>query len=160
MKMLADLFLHNAWANYHILEHFQKAESVLDLLAYDGEPLRTRAQHLVTVETGFLHLLLRDARVPDVGADLPGLLARAHATGSDLCQEAERLQEGDLRMPFYVPWWGHEFPAAVLFAQVLAHSGQHRAELAWELARAYIGWEPGGRPAPGQPLVFPAELQG
>ena len=168
MKILADQFRHNAWANRQVLGRFTGAEPVLDSVCYDGDTLRTRAAHLVGVEAGFLQVIVGDPSVPAHSSDLNAMLARCDQTSIGLIREAEAVDADGLDRQVYVPWWRYEFALSVLFAQVLAHSAQHRAELAWELARAgvstgeldYIGWEAGGRPEPGHALVFPPGSSG
>ena len=67
--------------------------------------------------------------------------------------------------PYFVPWWKLEFPLHVLISQLIAHSAQHRSEMAWELARAgvstgeldFIVWVAGGRPLPGEVLNLPPD---
>lgn len=165
MNILVDQVRHNAWANHRVFAAFEQRPGVLDGLSYDGEPLLERAHHLVLVERGFLDLLRENMVKPEPPRDLAGLLQYGDETGDAFVPTVEALDEAAFSREVYVPWWERSFPTPVLVAQVLSHSGQHRSELAWELARAgvstgeldYIVWMAGGCPAPGEPLVFPGE---
>jgi uncharacterized damage-inducible protein DinB len=158
MDHYAELMRHNAWANHAVLEAFRNAEAVLDATAYDGETLRRRAMHLAETERGFLAVMRRETARPARSQEtLDALVALCDETGAGLVDVTLALQEADLGREYYVPWWQRAFPFHTLIAQVLAHSAQHRAELAWELARAgvstgeidFIVWKAAGEPAPG-----------
>jgi len=158
MHTLVDQLRHNAWANHTVLAAFERRPALLSSPAYDGEPLFERAHHLAEVERGFLDVLRGNMVPPRPPRDFDALRNYVDETGAGLVSVAEDLDEAGLQRELFVPWWDRAFPAAVLIAQVLSHSGQHRAELAWELARAgistgeldYIRWAAGGCPRPGE----------
>jgi len=160
VNILVDQVRHNGWANHTVLAAFRHRPEVLERACYDGDQLLERAHHLALVERGFLDLLRENMVEPEAPRDLEGLLRYSDETGAAFVPAVEPLDEAALTGELFVPWWRRSFPRSVLVAQVLSHSSQHRAELAWELARAgistgeldYIVWTAGGCPAPGEPL--------
>ncbi|MGE5595099.1 MAG: DinB family protein [Hyphomicrobiales bacterium] len=158
MNVLLQQHIHNTWANYQVLSAFRERPQLLDATMYDGDPLLERAMHLAVVERGFLHLLEGNMTQPEAPRELEELIAYSNETGEGFAAALSKLDDAAIARPAFVPWFQREFPTHVLIAQVLAHSGQHRAELAWELARAgvnageidLIGWEAAGRPKPGE----------
>lgn len=163
MNTLAEQLRHNAWANHTVLAAFEHQPALLESAAYDGEPLFERAYHLAEVERGFLDVLRENNVPPRPPREFANLRRYVDETGADFAALADRLDEATLERECFVPWWDRAFPVSVLIAQVLSHSAQHRAELAWELARAgvstgeldYIRWAAGGRPRPGEAPDLP-----
>lgn len=162
MYLLPDLLRHNAWANATVVESFRSKPEALDVVCYDGDPLLSRLQHMVGTERAFLDVLRGSPALPEPPSDLEGLIAYDRETGAGLLSAAMTSGEGGQEQPYFVPWWQASMPMHVLVSQVIGHSAQHRAELAWELARAevntgeidYIGWVAGGQPEPGGALRF------
>jgi uncharacterized damage-inducible protein DinB len=163
MDLLVDLFRHNAWAHRRLLDAVAKAPA--DFLgapgAFEAEVASRyqQLQHMFGVERGFADVLGGAARMPEPPAEIDSLGAYAGKTAQLLVAAATGATEAGLARKFLVPWWEFEFPMSVLFAQVLSHSGQHRAELAMQLAAAgvdtgnldFIVWARWGGPEPGAP---------
>ena len=168
MYLLPDLLLHNAWANRRVFESFASAPHVLDVICYDGKPLLTRLQHQVGTERAFLDVFRGEPKRPAPPATLTELLAYDSETASAIELIVTTNGEAGQSRSYMVPWWKLELPLRVLVLQVIAHSAQHRSELAWELARAgvstgeldFIRWVAGGRPYPGEVPSLPADLSG
>ena len=151
---------HNAWANHAVLTAFRQRVSLLEHTDYASESLRERARHLAEVERGFLDVLRDVQRRPDPPAELEELVRYQDETGRDFADLVASWDDAARTRDVFIPWWDQSFAAADNVAQVLYHSAQHRAELAWELARNgistgeldYIRWLAGGEPAPGEPV--------
>jgi len=156
--LLPDLLRHNAWANRRVLESFSAAPHVAGVICYNGEPLLAHVQHQLGTERAFLNVIRGEPKRPVPPAALTELLAYDSETASGLESAVTAIGESGEDRPYLVPWWKLEFPLHVLVLQVVAHSAQHRAELAWELARAgvstgeldYIAWVADGRPHAGE----------
>lgn len=163
MYLLPDLLRHNAWANATVLESFRAKPDALDVACYDGDPLRSRLRHMVGTERAFLDVLRGSPARPEPPTELEALVAYDRDNGTGLRAAATAAGEAGQEQPYFVPWWQASMPMHVLLSQVIGHSAQHRAELAWELARAgvdtgeidYIVWVAGGKPRPGEQPKFP-----
>ena len=158
------LFAHNAWANRQVLAACEAAPA--GFLTAPGEGITTdshiqRLEHLFAVERGFLDVLRGENKRPTP----PQTLAAFTPYGEETLAGFERLLPGmdDVAAgrKVYVPWWEREFEVRDCLLQVLAHSSQHRSEVAWAISKVgvstgeldYIGWIYSGRPAPGTPLA-------
>lgn len=94
---------------------------------------------------------------PVAPESLDALIAWVDATAAEINATWPSAQESDI----FVPHWGRSFRVADILATMLSHSAQHRAEIAWELARQgvdtreldYIVWVAGGKPGPGGELT-------
>ncbi|MBI2765648.1 MAG: DinB family protein [Chloroflexi bacterium] len=163
MQPFTLMFKHNGWANRTVLDAFRgEHESLLATVAYDGDPILTRAQHLASVERGFLDLVRGKPERPVAPQGLGALIDYVTQSARGWDAACATLDDGRLAQPVFVPWWEREFRVEEMLSQVLTHSAQHRAELAWELARAgvdtgeldYIVWAAGGQPEPGERVVL------
>jgi uncharacterized damage-inducible protein DinB len=163
MQPFTLMFKHNGWANRTVLDSFRgDHEALLAAVAYDGDPMLTRARHMASVERGFLDLVRDKPERPVAPETLGALIDYVTESARGWDAACATLEGGRLAQSVFVPWWDREFRVEEMLSQVLAHSGQHRAELAWELARAgvdtgeldYIVWAAGGQPEPGQPVTF------
>jgi uncharacterized damage-inducible protein DinB len=154
----SEMLRHNAWANRAVLDGLVARPEIGAALAYDGKPLCDRAQHLAGTERAFLDVLVGEPKWPQPPAEPAGLIAYAAETDAGLAAIVGG-GEAALERVVTIPWFRRELAVWEALAQVLAHSGQHRAELAWELARGgydtkeidFIVWRLGGQPAPGEP---------
>ena len=161
MKTFELLFAHDAWANRQVLDAC-KASSA-GFLEAAGEGITSdshleRLRHLFAVERGFLDML-RGAtlRRPDPPQALAGLLSYHDETAAGFEQLVAGLDEGALDRRVVVPWFEREFEVRDGLLQVIAHSSQHRAEVAWALSKVgvsagdldHISWTANGRPASG-----------
>jgi uncharacterized damage-inducible protein DinB len=139
MTALARTFTHNAWANGLVFEGLRRApESFLDQPARDGNGTnREKLQHLVLVERGFLNMITGSGERPDAPLELDGLIAYS-AESADSYVGLLGGEPIDLDREVHIPWWERNFTVGDCLTQVISHSSQHRAELAWELARVGI----------------------
>jgi len=138
MNPYIRLFEHNDWADQLVLAAAQDAPNGF----FDGEgrpgagTLLDRLRHLLGVERAFLDALEGQPAVPEPPTSLDALKAYAGATMSRYRTYLAGLD--DASADVFIPWWGRTFPVSDCLAQVIAHSAQHRAEVAWELARTGI----------------------
>lgn len=164
MKTFELLFAHNAWASRQVLDGCKAAPA--GFLEAAGEGISTdshleRLRHLLEVERGFLGVLRGEStRPPKPGQELHGLVSYHDETAAGFEQLVAALDEAALDRSFYVPWWEREFEVRDGLLQVIAHSSQHRAEVAWALSKVgvstgdldHISWAANGRPASGTNL--------
>jgi len=163
MYLLPNLVRHNAWANRAVLDAFATAPAVLNTICYDGAPLFARLQHQAGTERAFLDILRVTPKRPEPPSELAAVTSYAAETSTGLLAVTLELGDAAQERLFLFPWWKLELPMHVLVSQMLAHSAQHRSELAWELARAgtntgeldYIVWTVGGMPEPGVAVNLP-----
>ena len=161
MKTFELLFAHNAWASRQVLDACKAAPN--GLLQAPGEGITSdshleRLRHLFEVERGFLGVLRGEStRPPKPAQELDGLVSYHDGTAAGFEQLVAVLDEAALDGSFYVPWWEREFEVRDGLLQVIAHSSQHRAEVAWALSKVgvstgdldHISWTAAGRPASG-----------
>lgn len=159
MKTFELLFAHNAWASRQVLDGCKAAPA--GFLEAPGEGITSdshmeRLRHLLEVERGFLGVLRGEStRPPKPGQELHGLVSYHDETAAGFEQLVAALDEAALDRSFYVPWWEREFEVRDGLLQVIAHSSQHRAEVASALAKVgvstgdldHIGWTAAGRPS-------------
>ncbi|MCA9828939.1 MAG: DinB family protein [Dehalococcoidia bacterium] len=149
MTDFSSLFAHNSWANGLLLQGLRNAPA--SFLQQDGRPGAgtnlASLQHMLGVERIFLEAQRGAGFVePNLPDDLDGLVAYSEATGHEYKEFITNLLDPSQKV--YIAWWEREFTVEGCFFQVIGHSWQHRAELAWELARAgvdtgemdYIRW--------------------
>jgi uncharacterized damage-inducible protein DinB len=135
MNSLMRTFAHNAWANRRVFDGLRHlAGPFLDREGRPGDRTnREKLQHLVLVERGFQDAIVGNTRMPEAPADLEGLIAYAEETASRFARLLESPVE--LERQVDIPWWSRSFTVGDCLTQVISHTAQHRAELAWELAR-------------------------
>ena len=167
MDLFTRLFAHNGWANARVLEAAASAPpGFLGDAGGFGQAVESRMQqlqHMLGVERGFLDALAGPAARPEAPGDLGALGAYARGTAEGFASLCAGLDERSIEEPFFVPWWERDFPRSVGLLQALSHSGQHRAEIALDLARAgvdtgnldYIVWFAHGSPGPDDPWPPP-----
>ncbi len=155
MDVLRDQFHHAAWANHLVLEANAGVRDEAECSAL-VEP----ARHIAWPERRYLALLrgeTGDALKPVAPEELRELIAYCDETAAGFQASWPTSPETEI----FVPHWGRDFRIVEILATVLSHSAQHRAEIAWELARTgidtreldFIVWVGGGRPAPGGALT-------
>lgn len=159
-------FRHDTWANAVMADAASAAGgSTLERTIPGGDSIFARIQHLAVVERGFLSLLEGRMERPQEPGDAAAAAALLRETGDGFVAFARSADAGRLEQTVPVPWWdGHAFAAGDILAQVLSHSGQHRAEVCLGLLEAgintgeldYIRWVAGGEPGPGERLRMPA----
>ena len=164
MELFTRLYAHNIWANTRVLR--AAASAPPGFLGDPGggfdqavESRMQQLQHMLGVERGFLDALVGPATMPGPPGDLAALGAYARGTADGFAALCAGLDERSIEEPFFVPWWEREFPRSVGLLQALSHSGQHRAEIAFDLSRAgldtgnldYIVWFAHGSPERDDP---------
>jgi len=133
---LARLHEHNAWANGRVLAACRAASAQV-LEPEGGESLIRRLRHQLAVEASFLAAMRGEPLPTDIPRTVEGLEAFAAACSPGLIELAGSPPEA-LQRKFRIPWFERDFTLQDGLSQVLSHSGQHRSEVAWELARAGI----------------------
>jgi uncharacterized damage-inducible protein DinB len=138
MDAFNDLYTHNHWANRRVLNGLRRAEPAFlqQEARPEAESIAARLEHWFGVERGFLGALEGNPQRPQVPPGVNEMAAYEAETG----QRFSALLSGglDRAKEVYIPWWERKFTVAECLSQVLSHSAQHRAEVAWELARAGI----------------------
>ncbi len=168
METFVLLFAHNAWANQRVIDGCAKAPPGFLGDAGNGftaDTILQRLQHQLVVERGFLDAVNGDGKMPEAPMALVALTGYSRVTADGYAAFCARLDEAAILRNFNVPWWGRDFAVREGLVQALGHSGQHRAEIAWELAKAevdtgnldYIVWTASGRPSPNDPWPPPGQ---
>jgi uncharacterized damage-inducible protein DinB len=135
---LSRAFAHNAWANGLLFDGLRRAPA--DFLDREARPgggtNREKLRHLALVERGFHDAIRRSTSIPEAPSGLEDVIAYCEETAAAF----GGLLSGpvDVEEEVHIPWWERNFTIGDCLAQVLSHSGQHRAELAWELASSGI----------------------
>ncbi|MGD9932998.1 MAG: DinB family protein [Dehalococcoidia bacterium] len=138
MNAFERLFRHSDWATGKVLAGLSEAGP--ELLARESRPSANSnleaLRHMAGTERAFLDAISSHPVVPEPPRDLGELTSYCAETIAGF--QAFLATTEDLGTPVYIPWWERSFAVEDCLLQVLAHSAQHRAELAWELARAGI----------------------
>ena len=140
MKLLRDAFEYNAWATRQ-LGGVCRTLTPAQLTAkeeWQYQPINELWWHIAQVERGYLGLMgVTQLEEPD--DDLDSLLT-AIECGNDAYREfAGGLDAAGMERMFTVPWFEREFTVGDGLFQVLAHSIEHRADIAHFLSR--LGFE-------------------
>lgn len=136
MSGFRRLHEHNAWANSRVLAAC-RAATPATLEPAGGDSLIRRLRHQFAVEASFLAAMRSEQLPTDIPRTIEGLEAFAAASSPGLVELAGSAPQA-LQRQFRIPWFDRDFTLEDGLAQVLSHSGQHRSEVAWELARAGI----------------------
>lgn len=138
MESLGRLFQHSTWATSQVLAGLREAGPML--LAREARPGGVSnldaLRHMAGTERAFLDALSGTPVMPDPPLTLEDVAAYCAATSAGFQEYLATTR--DTGVSVFIPWWERSFAAEDCLLQVLAHSAQHRAELAWELARAGI----------------------
>ncbi|MFN8507634.1 MAG: DinB family protein [Dehalococcoidia bacterium] len=142
MQFLIDGFRHSGWANRALLAACIEAGPERVAAASEGMylPLETILRHAVRVETVYLGLLGGTAHAehdPET-TDLSALVALQDAVTAGYGALIANLPEGGLERPVGIPWFDAGISTGDGFLQVLTHSAEHRADVAFALNRAGI----------------------
>jgi uncharacterized damage-inducible protein DinB len=159
MKLLRDAFEYNGWATRQ-LGGVCRTVPPAQLTAKEDwqyQPINELWWHIAQVERGYLALMgVTQLEEPDAGLDS---LLTAMEQGTDAYREfADSLDSAAMERLFTVPWFERDFTVADGLFQVLAHSIEHRADIAHFLSRLgyetppidYVIWiylRDGGQPA-------------
>jgi len=131
---LTTLFLHNRWANLHLLVRCEALSSEqLDATmsgAYGS--IRDTLQHIVTAEQSYFSRIStgqrynRTENAPTL--TLAEMVESARTTGSGLIEWAPKVQAGDT-VP--IDWDGtpRDVPKTILLTQAVNHATEHRAQI-------------------------------
>ena len=135
---LSRTFAHNAWATGRVLDGLSHApEGFLDRQSRPGGGTnREKLQHLVLVERGFHDVIVGGGQRPVAPDDLEGIVRYYKETAA--LYETLLAAAPDTERLVHIPWWERSFTVGDCLTQVISHTGQHRAELAWELATENI----------------------
>jgi uncharacterized damage-inducible protein DinB len=141
MDLFTRLCHHNAWANARVVAAARGAS--VDVL----EALR----HLAGTEEAFLLVLRGTPDWPVVPEEFEAATAFLAERDAALAAFAGGIDAVGLQEMRFVPWFEREVTVEDCLTQVLGHSAQHRAEVAWQLAQAgvdtgdldYIVWHLG-----------------
>jgi uncharacterized damage-inducible protein DinB len=132
MDVLTRLLAHNHWANARVLSACVSAPA--DVTA----PMIERLNHLARLERMVGAAIKQEAwaweRAETIG-DLAHLIDR---TGRELEMASCGLDAGDLARTFQLGRFPSPLTCEEGLLHVVSHSGQHRAEVAWDLARAGV----------------------
>jgi hypothetical protein len=101
-----------------------------------ADSIAKRLDHWFGVERAFLDALEGNPQRPQVPKALSEVAAYEAETGRRFVALVAGGPDGTRDL--YIPWWERNFTVSECLSQVLSHSAQHRAEVAWELARAGI----------------------
>ncbi|MCC6386207.1 MAG: DinB family protein [Dehalococcoidia bacterium] len=142
MQFLIDGFRHSGWANGALLAACIEAGPARIAAASEGMylPLDTILRHAVKVEAVYLRLLGGEAGIdhdPET-ADLSALVELQAAVAAGYGALIAGLPEGGFERPVRIPWFDAGISAGDALLQVLTHSAEHRADVAYALTRAGI----------------------
>ena len=135
---LERTFEHNRWATAHVLDGLADAPAgFMDREARPGGGTnREKLQHMALVERGFHDVIVGKMERPAAPDDVAGLARYCEDTAA--MYQALLASPLDLEQQVHIPWWERSFTIGDCLSQVLSHTAQHRAEIAWELARENI----------------------
>ncbi|MFN0095787.1 MAG: DinB family protein [Dehalococcoidia bacterium] len=138
MEPFEQLFRHNAWANARVLECLAGATHVHEVKAHNGQTIAEVMAHLGETEEAFRMVFRRAPDWPHPPSEVEAV--RAYITEHDegLIAFAAGLTAEEAAARVFVPWFETEVPIEQCLRQLLGHAAQHRAEAAWELARAGV----------------------
>jgi uncharacterized damage-inducible protein DinB len=129
---LAQQHIHNRWANAKLLAAC--ASAAPDVIA----PLLERLNHMIGIEARFRAAIAGEALTWERSDDIAELARRADAAEAGLAAIAATLTPEVEARTFSFGRMPRPVSVREALLQVLSHSGQHRAEVAWELHRAGI----------------------
>lgn len=136
MRLLSDAFQYNAWATRQLGEVCRAMPEAL-LTAkeeWQYQPINELWWHIAQVERAYLRLMgVRE--LPEPADDLESLLAASERAGEAYRQFASELDSAGMERMFNVPWFERDFTVGDGLFQVLAHSIEHRADIAHFLSR-------------------------
>lgn len=136
MRLLRDAFEYSAWATSQLGEVCRglPAEQLTAKEDWQYQPILELWWHIAQVERAYLRLM-GIAEVTEPSDDLEGLLAAAEDARAAYMGFAEAVDEAGMERMFEVPWFKREFSVGDGLFQVLAHSIEHRADIAHFLSR-------------------------
>lgn len=140
MKLLMDAFEYNAWATRQLGDMCKRlpAEQLTEKKDWQYQPIIELWRHVNQVERAYLRLM-GVADLPEPAGDLDSYLQSAAACREEYTAFTAALDDSGMERTFDIPWFGREFTVADGLFQVVAHSIEHRADIAHFLSR--FGYE-------------------
>lgn len=149
MKLLTDAFEYNAWAARQLGEVCRTAapEQLTNKEDWQYKPILELFSHVDQVERAYLRLM-GVAEIAEPAGELESFLATAPLIRDSYVAFTTDINEAGLERMFEIPWFGRSFTVRDGLFQVLAHSIEHRADIAHFLSRLgyktppidYIAW--------------------
>ncbi|MGH2610834.1 MAG: DinB family protein [Tepidiformaceae bacterium] len=143
MRLLSDAFEYNGWATRQLGE-VCRGVPVAQLTGkeeWQYQPISGLWRHIVQVERAYLRLM-GVTELTEPGDDLESLLGASERARAAYVAFAAGLDEGGMERTFNVPWFERDFTVGDGLFQVVAHSIEHRADIAHFLSR--LGYETPG----------------
>jgi len=138
MQFLTDGFRHSAWATSALLDACIQAGPPKVSEASEGmyQPVEEILRHAVTVEHNYLRLLGADRpEAHPKTLDASGLLALQAAIGEAYARFLQGADAAALDRTVHISWFKADVSAGDALLQVLIHSAEHRADVAFALNR-------------------------
>ena len=149
MKLLTDAFEYNEWATSQLGEVCRTAapEQLTNKEDWQYESILELFSHVDQVERVYLRLM-GAAELAEPAGDLESFLKTAPLIRDRYVAFASSIDDEGLERMFEIPWFGRSFAVRDGLFQVLAHSIEHRADIAHFLSRLgyktppidYIAW--------------------
>jgi uncharacterized damage-inducible protein DinB len=142
---LAELFLHNLWANQQLLRACQELSDEHLAANVEGTygSIRDTLLHIVGGEEGYLGVLTGEPVAQPIYRNPPATIAalreRAATIDEALARAATRAGQ-DETFPRRYDGRVHSIPAPRFFVQILTHSTEHRTHVTTILTQ--LGIEP------------------
>lgn len=140
MKLLTDAFEYNDWATQQLGGVCQgaKPEELTTKEEWQYEPILDLFSHINQVERAYLRLMGAE-EAPEPGGDLDSFLRSAPIVRDNYARFTTSINEAKMERMFEIPWFERSFTVRDGLFQVLAHSIEHRADIAHFLSR--LGYE-------------------
>lgn len=149
MRLLTDAFEYNAWATRQLGNVCRQAppEQLTGAEEWQYESIMGLLHHIDQVERAYLRLM-GGRQVPEPPETVDGYLQSADAAGDSFVGFTKDIDTPALDRMFSIPWFERDFAVRDGLFQVLAHSIEHRADIAHFLSRLghetppidYIAW--------------------
>ncbi len=140
MKLLHDAFDYNGWATRQLggVCRTLPPAQLTGKEEWQYQPISELWWHIAQVERGYLRLM-GVTELPEPDDDIESLLAASEQAGEAYREFAGGLDATEMERMFNVPWFERDFTVADGLFQVVAHSIEHRADIAHFLSR--LGYE-------------------
>jgi uncharacterized damage-inducible protein DinB len=136
MRLLHDAFEYNGWATRQLGEVCRRlpSEQLTEKEDWQYQPILELWWHINQVERAYLRMT-GGTELGEPEDTLEGLLGSSEAVREGFVAHVDGLADVEFEKTFHVPWFGREFAVADGLFQVLAHSIEHRADIAQFLSR-------------------------
>lgn len=149
MKLLTDAFEYNFWATMQLAEVCAKApaEELSNQEDWQYQPILELWWHINQVERAYLRLMGAQ-QVAEPDDDFESLIRSEPVIRDNYVDFVGGISDVEMERLFEIPWFEREFTVRDGLFQVLAHSIEHRADIAHFLSRLghetppidYIAW--------------------